>query len=69
MKRLKIGSACGTTVAWQAPVPTMVVNICNMHACRSALMIEGNTCAASTKAESAVVRSATASSLSSWRAV
>jgi hypothetical protein len=49
-------------------VPKMVAKMCNMQACRSALMIEGKTCAASTSAESAVVRRATASSLSSYRA-
>ena len=67
MKRLKIGRDWGTTVAWQEPVPRIVANMWRMQAWRSVLIIEGKTWAASTSAERAVVRRATASSLSSWR--
>jgi hypothetical protein len=49
-------------------VPKIEAKICSMQACRSAFMIEGKTWAASTSAESAVVRRAMASSLRSWRA-
>jgi len=67
-KRLRIGRACGTTVAWHEPVPRMLANMWRMQACRSVLIMEGKTWAASTRADKAVVSRATASSLSSWRA-
>lgn len=64
IKRLSIGSDWGTTVAWQDDVARAVANIWMMHACRSVLMIAGNTSAASTRAFRESRTRVTASSVS-----
>jgi hypothetical protein len=64
-KRLKIGKDWGTTVAWQGPVARIVAKMWRTQAWRSVLIIAGKTWEASTRAERAVLRRETASSLSS----
>ena len=49
-KRLKTGKAWGTTLAWQAPVLSMLAKMWRMLAWRSALIIEGKISDASTRA-------------------
>jgi hypothetical protein len=64
-KRLKIGKDWGTTVAWQGPFPRIVAKMWRTQAWRSVFIIAGKTWEASTRAERAVLRRETASSLSS----
>lgn len=67
-KRLSIGREFGTTDAWHEPVARIVAKIWRTQACRSVLIMEGKTSEASTRADKAVCRRATASSLSPERA-
>jgi len=55
-KRLSVGRAWGTMSSWHdfVGVARMVAKMWMMHACRSVLIIEGKTSAASTRASKAV---------------
>ena len=50
INRFRIGSDVGTTTVWQLGVPRTVAKMWIIQACRSVLMIDGKTSAASTRA-------------------
>lgn len=63
INRLNVGSACGTITSWQPGVARIVAKMWMMQACKSVLIMDGNTSAASTSAFSAVLTSRIASSV------